>query len=127
MAPIESAIKALAASKWKLLILWHLRGPVRRFGEVRTLIPRITQKMLAQELRSLEAEGLVQRKLYPVIPPKVEYSLTAHGKTVLPLLDVMSQWGKAHLQHQRAASKPKRARTTMKGENQLMLEDQDGS
>lgn len=120
--PIEAAISVLNG-KWKVLILWHLKGGVRRFGEVRKLIPRITQKMLAQELRDLEAEGLVQRKIYPVIPPKVEYALTPHGETILPVLEILAQWGRAHLKRQPGDGKSKRIKKAKKPEDQLLLDD----
>ncbi|MBI5092121.1 MAG: helix-turn-helix transcriptional regulator [Candidatus Hydrogenedentes bacterium] len=120
--PIEAAITVLNG-KWKLLILWHLKGGVHRFGEVRKLIPRITQKMLAQDLRDLEADGLVQRKIYPVIPPKVEYTLTPHGETILPALDVLAQWGRTHLKRGPAVGKSKRPGKAKKSEDQLLLDE----
>jgi len=119
--PIEAAI-AVLNGKWKVLILWHLKGGVRRFGEVRKLMPRITQKMLAQELRDLESEGLVHRKIYPVIPPKVEYALTSHGETILPVLESLAQWGRAHAKRQPALGKSKRTKKAKKPEDQLLLD-----
>lgn len=82
--------------KWKPLILFLLSTETMRFSELQHQIDGITQKMLTQQLRDLEADGIVSRKVYPQIPPKVEYSLTAHGKTLVPLLLDMEKWGKDH-------------------------------
>jgi len=90
--PIEFAME-LIAGKWKLLIMWHLRSKTRRFGELQRKIPKVTQKMLTQQLRELERDGLVHREVYPVVPPKVEYSLTPFGKTLKPILSMMVVWG----------------------------------
>ncbi|MGM2510489.1 winged helix-turn-helix transcriptional regulator [Bacillus cereus group sp. BceL035] len=81
--------------KWKLVILCHLglKGK-KRFTELKSLIPNITQKMLTKELRQFEKDGLVHRKVYPVVPPKVEYSLTQQGKSLIPILEVLEEWGK---------------------------------
>src|SRR3990172_607403 len=80
--------------KWKTVILWYLKNEKKRFSELKKLIPKITEKMLSLELKSLEKDGIIHRRVYPVIPPKVEYSLTAFGKTLLPLLDEISKWGR---------------------------------
>lgn len=90
--PIEVAMN-LIAGKWKLLIMWHLRNKTRRFGALQRKIPNITQKMLTQQLRELEEDGLVHREVYAVVPPKVEYSLTPFGKAMKPILDMMLVWG----------------------------------
>jgi DNA-binding HxlR family transcriptional regulator len=90
---VESALHALGG-KWKPLILWHLMDETRRFGELRRRIPDITQKMLTQQLRELEADGLVHREVYPQVPPKVEYSLTELGRTLESVLDMLCDWGK---------------------------------
>lgn len=93
--PVESTLDVVGG-KWKCVILWHLRGRVRRFGELHKLIPRATQKVLTSQLRQLEREGLVERKVYAQIPPKVEYSITPYGLTLSPLLESMCKWGLAH-------------------------------
>ena len=81
--------------RWKLLILFHLfGGKVLRFSELERAIPAVTQKMLAQQLRQLEADGILDRKVYPQVPPKVEYSLTPLGRELGPLLESMSGWGR---------------------------------
>jgi DNA-binding HxlR family transcriptional regulator len=83
----------LIGGKWKSLILWHLGENTLRFGELKRTLPKITQKMLTQQLRELEQDGLVNRFIYTQVPPKVEYSLTDTGKTLLPILETMYQWG----------------------------------
>ena len=82
--------------KWKPLILFYLEGGTRRFGELRKLIPGLTKKMLTQHLRELERDQVVHRKVYAVVPPKVEYSLTRHGESLKPILKLMSAWGTKH-------------------------------
>jgi DNA-binding HxlR family transcriptional regulator len=90
---VELALQVIGG-KWKPIILWHLRdGDRRRFGELKRHMPNVTQKMLTQQLRELESDGLVERKVYAQIPPKVEYSLTELGHSVLPVLDQLSRWG----------------------------------
>lgn len=83
----------LIGGKWKALILWHLGENTLRFSELKRSLPKITQKMLTQQLRELEASGLVNRYIYTQIPPKVEYSLTPTGKSLLPILGTLCQWG----------------------------------
>jgi len=90
--PVEVSMN-LIAGKWKLLIMWHLRNKTRRFGELQKKIPSVTQKMLTQQLREMEADGLVNRKVYPVVPPKVEYTLTPFGESFKPVLNMMLVWG----------------------------------
>jgi DNA-binding HxlR family transcriptional regulator len=82
--------------KWKLPLLYEMVGATRRFNELRRALPGISQKMLTQQLRELEDDGLVCRKVIPDIPPKVEYSLTTYGQTLGPLFDVMFEWGANH-------------------------------
>jgi DNA-binding HxlR family transcriptional regulator len=90
---------AVIGGKWKMLILWHLgKDGTKRFGELKALMPGITQRMLVNQLRELEADQIVQRKVYPVVPPKVEYSLTEHGKSLIPILDAMYEWGKNYIE-----------------------------
>ncbi len=90
--PMELTLD-LIGGKWKSLIIWHLGENTLRFSELKKTLPKITQKMLTQQLRELEQDGLVKRFIYAQVPPKVEYSLTADGKTLLPILKTMSQWG----------------------------------
>jgi DNA-binding HxlR family transcriptional regulator len=87
----------LIGGKYKALILWHLTGATLRFNELRRLIPQATPKMLTQQLRELEDAGLVIRMVYPVVPPKVEYSLSDLGKSIKPILTTMYDWGEGYL------------------------------
>ena len=82
--------------KWKPLILFYLETGTKRFGELGKLIPGMTKKMLTQHLRDLERDEVVRRKVYAVVPPKVEYSLTKHGESLKPILKLMSAWGTKH-------------------------------
>jgi len=89
---VEAAFRLLEG-KWKLLILFHLfGGKVLRFSDLERAIPNITQKMLGQQLQQLEKDGIVVRKAYPQVPPKVEYSLTEWGQALCPALDAILKW-----------------------------------
>ena len=89
---VEEALRMLEG-RWKLLILFQLfGGQVKRFSDLERAIPAVTQKMLAQQLRQLEKDGIVFRKVYPEVPPKVEYSLTQWGQSLCPALDAMLTW-----------------------------------
>lgn len=89
---VEEALRLLEG-RWKLVILFHLfGGKVQRYSDLERLIPGISQKMLAQQLRQLEADGIVARKLYPQVPPKVEYRLTDWGQALCPALDGLLKW-----------------------------------
>jgi DNA-binding HxlR family transcriptional regulator len=87
----------MIGGKYKSLILWHLIDATLRFGELRRLIPQATPKMLTQQLRELEEDKLVIRTVYPVVPPKVEYSLTDLGMSIRPILSLMYDWGADYL------------------------------
>lgn len=90
---VEAAL-AVVGGKWKALILYHLStAAVRRFNELRRLIPGATQQMLTLQLRELERDGLVRREVYPQVPPKVEYSLTAPAAALVPILEQIGAWG----------------------------------
>lgn len=91
--PVEVTLE-LICGKWKCTILWWLRRGGKRFGELMQLIPRITQKILTQQLRELEKDGLIERQVYKEKPPRVEYSLTQSGETLRPILQAMCNWGK---------------------------------
>lgn len=82
--------------KWKSVVLWYLKHKTMRFSELKQHIPDITEKMLSIQLRALEADGLIKRRVYGEKPPiKVEYSLTDFGKTLLPALDAIAKWGRS--------------------------------
>lgn len=99
LCPVETTIN-LIGGKYKSLILWKLMSGVLRFSQLRQEIPCATAKMLTQQLRELEADGMVHRKVYPVVPPKVEYSLTSFGKSIAPVLTAMYEWGTDYLNSQ---------------------------
>lgn len=90
--PITTFHKIISG-KWKILILWYLTNKPLRFSELQRKLPDVTQRMLTNQLRSLEADGLIIRKVYPVVPPKVEYSLSEIGQEIVPLLESMYKYG----------------------------------
>jgi DNA-binding HxlR family transcriptional regulator len=90
------AILRMLEGRWKLVILFHLfGGKTQRYSDLERLIPAISQKMLAQQLRQLEADGIIKRKVYPQVPPKVEYSMTDWGQSLCPALDALLKWAEA--------------------------------
>ncbi len=93
---VQATLKVLGG-KWKILILWHLKDKARRFSELKRLIPEITEKMLIQQLRELEKDEIVNRKVYSDVPPKVEYSFTDYGRSLEPALKALCEWGEEHL------------------------------
>jgi DNA-binding HxlR family transcriptional regulator len=82
--------------KWKPLILFYLEDNTRRFSELQRLIPGSTKKMLTKHLRELERDEVIHRKVFAQVPPRVQYSLTRHGQSLRPILQLMSAWGKRH-------------------------------
>lgn len=93
---VQTTLNVLGG-KWKILILWHLKDETRRFSELKRLIPEISEKMLVQQLRELERDGIVHRNVYPDVPPKVEYSFTDYGRSLKPVLQSLCHWGEVHL------------------------------
>jgi DNA-binding HxlR family transcriptional regulator len=93
--PIMAAI-AMISDKWKVLIIYRLCDGTMRFNELARSLQGITQRVLTQQLRELEADGLISRKIYPEVPPRVEYSLTKLGRTLLPALEKLEQWARKH-------------------------------
>lgn len=94
---VEATI-SLIDGKWKCVILFHLLEATIRFNELRRRIPCLTQRMLTAQLRELEADGLIVRKVYPQVPPKVEYSLAPLGLSLKPVLAALKVWGDAHIE-----------------------------
>lgn len=90
--PVETTLM-LIGDKWKVLILRDLMPGTRRFGELKKSIGHVSQKVLTAQLRDMEASGLVSRKVYAEVPPRVEYSLTELGRSLKPILDAMRSWG----------------------------------
>ena len=97
--PVSTTLD-LIGGKYKALILWHLADGKLRFSQLTKKISKATPKMLTQQLREMEAQNLIHREVYPVIPPKVEYSLTELGKSLLPILVAMRDWGAGYLRTQ---------------------------
>ena len=96
VCPVMTTL-AVIGGKWKPAILWELQQhDILRFGALKRYIPDITQKMLTQQLRELEDDGIVSRKVYAEIPPRVEYRLTEYGQTLRSILDEMAEWGLEH-------------------------------
>lgn len=90
-------VQNLLSGKWKILILWYLSYGTLRFSDIKKRLPKVTQKMLTSQLRSLEEDKLISRKVYPVVPPRVEYSLTEVGKEIIPILEMMHSFGSEYL------------------------------
>jgi DNA-binding HxlR family transcriptional regulator len=95
--PVEACVEVIGG-KWKGVILFHLLGGTKRFNELSRLMPAVTQRMLTRQLRELEADRVVERKVYAEVPPKVEYSLTEFGKTLEPVLRTLQGWGVNYLE-----------------------------
>ncbi|HWE39948.1 MAG TPA: helix-turn-helix domain-containing protein [Isosphaeraceae bacterium] len=94
--PVEATLDVIGG-KWKTVILFWLKDRTLRFGELRRAIAGVSERVLAQQLRELEADGVVRREVFPEVPPRVEYSLTDYGRTLGPIIERMCVWGKEHL------------------------------
>ena len=94
--PVD-ALLGVIGGKYKPIILYHLMSGTLRFSELRRFMPQATSKMLTQQLRELEADGIIHREVYPVVPPRTEYSLTEFGRTLSPVLTAMCDWGKEYM------------------------------
>lgn len=95
--PVEATLDVIGG-KWKVVIMCHLIKGDKRTSEFKRLMPGITQKMLTQQLRELEQDGVLKRKIYEQVPPKVVYSLTEYGWSLRPILDSMCAWGDQHIE-----------------------------
>lgn len=93
---VEATLEVIGG-KWKCVILCHLTHGKRRTSDLKRLMPRITQKMLTQQLRELEDDGIVKRIVYNQVPPKVEYELSEYGASLKPILDSLCMWGETHI------------------------------
>ena len=93
--PMTLALDVIGG-KWKGIILYHLRDETKRFNELLRLMPQITQRMLTRQLRELEQDGIVHRQVYAQVPPKVEYSLTTVGQTLMPVVKALTNWGRMY-------------------------------
>jgi DNA-binding HxlR family transcriptional regulator len=100
--PVEATLDVIGG-KWKVVILFHLaQDGTLRFAALRRKIPGVSERVLTQQLRELEEDGIVHREVYAEVPPKVEYSLTEYGKTLRPITEVMCEWGKRHMKRLKA-------------------------
>jgi DNA-binding HxlR family transcriptional regulator len=111
--PVQAALEVIGG-KWKPLILWSLKDAVMRFGELQKGLPGINAKMLTKQLRELEVDGVITRTIYPEVPPRVEYSITEFGKTLIPILDALCNWGAHYLGIDDASSYQCAAKTKKK-------------
>ena len=94
--PVEAGLD-LIGGKWKSILLFRVMEETRRFNELRRLVPSMTQRMLTNQLRELERDGLINRKVYAQVPPKVEYSITEFGRTLEPVLVALKNWAESHM------------------------------
>lgn len=94
--PVEAALDVIGG-KWKPLILWALGDNVMRFSELQKALPGVNTKMLTKQLRELEEDNVISRKIYPEVPPRVEYAITDFGRTLIPILQALCTWGAAYL------------------------------
>jgi DNA-binding HxlR family transcriptional regulator len=92
-----TATMGIIGGKWKILIIFLIYNEINRFGKMSMVLKDISKQMLTTQLRELEHDGIIERKIYPEIPPRVEYFLTAKGKSLLPVIDMMKDWGNEHL------------------------------
>jgi DNA-binding HxlR family transcriptional regulator len=86
----------IIGGKWKMPIIWRLKDDSKRYGELKRSLLKVTHKMLTQQLRELEQDEIITRKVYPEVPPKVEYNLTLLGKSVIPVIDLLREWGEEY-------------------------------
>ena len=94
--PIRATQRVLGG-KYKAVILWYLNGSSHRFGEIQRIVPEATPRMLSKQLREMESDGLIHREVYSEVPPRTEYSLTELGRSVIPLISAMFDWGMAYM------------------------------
>lgn len=92
-----TATMQLIGGKWKLLIIYLIVNDINRFGKMGMMLKGISKQMLTTQLRELENDGIIERTIYPEIPPRVEYFLTEKGKSLLPIIEAMKDWGNAHI------------------------------
>lgn len=95
--PVEASLEVIGG-KWKSVVLYHLLDGTKRFNEIRRLVPDVSQRMLTKQLRELESDNIVNRKVYAEVPPKVEYSVTEFGQTLTPIIISLQKWGQMYLE-----------------------------
>jgi DNA-binding HxlR family transcriptional regulator len=108
--PVEAALDVIGG-KWKSILLFHIMASTKRFNELHRLVPRITQRMLTNQLRELERDGVIARKIYPQVPPKVEYSITPFGATLEPVLRALLTWAESEIRPRLQADEERRKKT----------------
>jgi DNA-binding HxlR family transcriptional regulator len=96
--PIEVTLEVIGG-KWKSVLVYHILQQPLRFSELKRLVPDVTEKMLTQQLRELERNGVISRTVYAEVPPRVDYRITEHGASLQPVLEAMCLWGRGHWQH----------------------------
>ena len=102
--PVEATLSVIGG-KWKVVILYNLaHAGTHRFAELRRKIPGVSERMLTQQLRELERDGVLRREVYPEVPPKVEYSLTEYGQTLRPICERMCDWGVSHMKRRNSSA-----------------------
>lgn len=101
-----TATMGVIGGKWKLLILHLIDNDIRRFGKMSMMLKDISKQMLTTQLRELEQDGIIERIIYPEIPPRVEYSLSEKGKKLLPIVEMMKVWGDTHVLNKALQGKP---------------------
>ena len=103
VSPIDAALEVIGG-KYKVAILYHIRESALRFGELHRLMPLATKRILTKQLRELERDGMINRKIFRQVPPRVDYSLTKAGKSIIPILEDLCEWGKRRMRKQRKVS-----------------------
>ena len=102
--PVTLCLKVIGG-KWKPVILFLIKNSINRFGALQRALPKVTKQMLTVQLRELELDGVIDRKVYPEVPPKVEYSITEFGETIFPVIHKMKDWGEFAMKSQSKAAK----------------------
>jgi DNA-binding HxlR family transcriptional regulator len=113
-----TATWSVIGGKWKGILWWRLANGLGRFGELQRAVPQITRKMLAAQLRELERDGIVRRVAYDEVPPRVEYSLTEHGRSLAPVVRAICEWGGGHLERRALAAPPGGGRSSQPSADQ---------
>lgn len=110
-----TATMEIMGGKWKLLILHLINNDINRFGKMGMMLKDISKQMLTTQLRELERDGIIDRIIYPEIPPRVEYSLTAKGKTLLPIIELMKDWGNENILNAKISAPASEAAGVVRG------------
>lgn len=109
--PVTFCLKVIGG-KWKPVIVFLIKNKVDRFGALQRALPKVTKQMLTMQLRELELDGIIDRKVFPEVPPRVEYSITDFGETIFPVIHQMKDWGEFAIKSQSRAAKRLRSKST---------------